>query len=200
MSNRDDRPMHNHSQPHRIVTCSKSLRLTHNSIFGNYPMKRQLFAFAAGAILLVSPALSKTVMAQNTAAPTRTERSAEWKQFRQSLNLTETQKTSLKEIRKNAQVKMDAILTGDQLAQRKAAREAYKNSGKKGDRPMSLKALNLTADQKESMKKVRKEVKDQTQAIYTPEQKAIIQKFRASHPRREKTSTWRSTDPVNTQK
>ena len=169
-------------------------------------MKRQLFAFVAGAILLVSPALSKMVMAQNTATPTRTERSAEWKQLRQSLNLTEAQKTALKEISKNAQIKMDSILTGDQLAQRKAAREAYKASGKKGDRSMGrkamggLKALNLTADQKESMKKVRQEVKDQMQAVYTPEQKAIIQKFRDSRPRREKTSTWNSTDPVNTQK
>ena len=174
---------------------------TYNSISGNYPMKRQLFAFAAGAILLVSPVLSKMATAQNTAAPTKTERSAEWKQFRQSLNLTEAQKTSLKEIRKNAQVRMDAVLTGDQLAQRKAAREAYKASGKKGDRHMGgFRTLNLTADQKESMKKIRKEVKDQMQSVYTPEQKAIMQKFRASHPRREKTSTWNSTDPVNSQK
>ena len=195
--------MRNHSQLHKIVTCSKSLRLTHLqlNLWKLPPMKRQLFALAAGAVLLVSPALSKMAMAQNTVAPIKTERSAEWKQLRQSLNLTEAQKTALKEIRKNAQVKMDAILTPDQLAQRKAAREAYKNSGKKGDRPMiGLKGLNLTADQKESMKKIRKEIKDQMQAVYTPEQKTIIQKFRDSRPRREKTSTWNSNDPMNTQK
>jgi periplasmic protein CpxP/Spy len=147
-------------------------------------MKRQLFALAAGAMLLLTPALSQMATAQNSAAPTKAERSAKWKEFQTSLNLTDTQKAQLKQIRQNTRAKIEAILTPEQKAQLQAKRAA---SDKKRGRPMDkLKTLNLTADQKAQMKKVRQEAKEQMQAVFTPEQKAILEKYRANNPRREK--------------
>ena len=166
-------------------------------------MKRQLFALAAGAILLVSPALSKMVTAQNAPTPAKTERSAKWKQFQQSLNITDAQKATLKQIGESTRAKMDAVLTADQKAQVQADRAAYKAnkaSGKKGMHHMGgQNSLNLTADQKASMKQIRQEAKAQMQAVYTPEQKAIMEQFRANNPRPAKNGAWKSMNPATPQ-
>lgn len=164
-------------------------------------MKRQLFALAAGAILLVSPALSKMVTAQNAPTPAKTERSAKWKQFQQSLNITDTQKATLKQIGEATYAKMDAVLTADQKAQVQAERAAYKAnkaSEKKGlPHTGGQNPLNLTAAQKASMAQIRQDAKAQMEAVYTPEQKAIMEQFRASNPHPTKNGAWKSMNPAS---
>ena len=166
-------------------------------------MKRQLFALAAGAILLISPALSKMVTAQNAPTPAKTERSAKWKQFQQSLNITDAQKATLKQIGEATRAKMDTVLTADQKAQVQAERAAYKAnkaSGKKGMHHMGgQNSLNLTADQKASMAQIRQEAKAQMEAVYTPEQKTIMQQFRANNPRPARNDAWKSMNPTTPQ-
>ncbi len=160
-------------------------------------MKRQLFALAAGAILLVSPALSKMVTAQNSPTPAKTERSAKWKQFQQSLNITDAQKATLKQISEATHAKIDAVLTTDQKAQVQAERAANQASGKKGEHHMGgQNSLNLTADQKASITQIRKDAKAQMEAVYTPEQKTIMQQFRANNPRPAKNDAWKSMNPA----
>jgi periplasmic protein CpxP/Spy len=163
-------------------------------------MKRQLFVIAAGAMLLASPALTKMVSAQTT-APAKTERAGEWKQLQQSLNLTADQKTAIANIRKSSRDQMAKVLTPAQTAQIEAAKAAAGADAKKGMHHRGLyKALNLTADQKAQMKQIRAAAKAQMENVYTPQQKAILQQFRASHPHGPKGagqgSNWKSTDPV----
>jgi Spy/CpxP family protein refolding chaperone len=157
-------------------------------------MKRQLFAIVAGSLLLVSPIISKVATAQTTPAPTKTERSGEWKQLKQSLNLTADQQATLKQIRQTSRTQMESVLTDaqkTQLAAEKAAHKANPASGKKDGNYKGhngWKSLNLTDAQKAQIKSIWEAAKSQTDAVYTPQQKAIMQQFRASHPRKEKTT------------
>ena len=168
-------------------------------------MKRQLFAIAAGTLLLVTPIVSKVVMAQTSPAPAKTERSGEWKQLQKSLNVTDAQKATLKQIRETSRTQMESVLTDAQKTQLAAEKAAYKanpaaKTGKHKGHGGRWKSLNLSDTQKAQIKAIRKATRSQIETVYTPEQKAIMKQFRASHPHKEKMTTWHSTDPVNVQK
>jgi periplasmic protein CpxP/Spy len=100
------------------------IRNTNNLLFERlFMMLRQLLSVAAGAMLLSTPVLMST---QAQAAPSgdRTEKSAQWQQFRKELNLTETQKAQLKQIRTETRAQIEGILTDSQKAQIKAIKES----------------------------------------------------------------------------
>ena len=65
---------------------------------------------------------------------------------------------------------MEAVLTDAQKTQLKA----IKASGAQGDKRGGWKQLGLTAEQKTQLKKIRESAKAQQEAVYTPEQKALM--------------------------
>lgn len=157
-------------------------------------MLRQLLSVAAGAMLLSAPVL---MSANAQAAPMgdRTERSAQWKQFQKSLNLTETQKAQLKQIRTETRAQMESVLTDSQKAQIKAMKESR---GQGNRQQGGWKQLGLTEDQKAQLKKIRESAKSRSELVFTPEQKELIKKQRSQFKRSGKGAgtTWNSTDPM----
>jgi periplasmic protein CpxP/Spy len=84
------------------------------------------------------------------------------------LNLTDAQKTKLKEIRESSREKMKAILTPEQQEKLRTARAQKK-------KPTDL---NLTEDQKTKLKALRASTKTEIMAVLTPEQKQKLQELR----------------------
>ena len=121
-------------------------------------------AFAAAPVLPGISASAGTTIAQaQTGKP--------------KLNLSADQKAKLKQIREATESKISAILTPEQRQQRdtlKQQHQAQRQSGqsrmgkKGGDRSMA--ALNLSADQKAQISEIRKQSKQEMDAVFTPEQ------------------------------
>jgi Spy/CpxP family protein refolding chaperone len=91
-----------------------------------------------------------------------------WKE----LNLTDTQKQQLKDIRKNTQQQIQSIFTDEQRAK-------LESSGQSGDRKGVMKSLNLTDTQKQGMRDIRKKSREQLLAILTPEQRSKFEQMRS---------------------
>ena len=149
-------------------------------------MSRQFFSLVTGAMLIVAPLF--TAYSNVQAAPTgnRMERSAQWKQFQTQLNLTASQKAQLKEIRTQSRAQMEAVLTDAQKTQLKTMKESRVQGGELGKG--GWKQLGLTAEQKTQLKKIRESAKAQQETVYTPEQKALMAKYRAENPRKAKSA------------
>lgn len=148
-------------------------------------MSRKFFSIVTGAMLIVAPLFTAYSNAQAAPTGNRMERSAEWKQFQQELNLTASQKAQLKEIRTQSRAQMDAVLTDTQKAQLKTTKESRTQGGQ---RSKGWKQLTLTAEQKSQLKAIRESAKAKEQAVYTPEQKALMAKYRAENPRKAKSA------------
>lgn len=94
------------------------------------------------------------------------------------LNLTDTQKAQMKQIREQTQAKILALLSSDQQKQFKAAAQGNRES------PMKvLRSLNLSAEQKQQIREIQRAQRQQTQAILTPEQQAKMKQYRGSRER-----------------
>jgi periplasmic protein CpxP/Spy len=92
-------------------------------------------------------------------------RKAAW----ESLGLTETQKSQIKQIKVNSRQQIDAVLTPEQKEQWQAA---------KAQTPRQKPNLNLSEAQKASIKAIREQSKSQIDAILTPEQRQKRQELR----------------------
>jgi Spy/CpxP family protein refolding chaperone len=92
-------------------------------------------------------------------------RKAAW----ESLGLTETQKTQIKQIKANSRQQLEAVLTPEQKQQWQAA---------KAQTPRQKPNLNLSEAQKASIKTIREQSKSQIDAILTPEQRQKRQELR----------------------
>jgi len=149
-------------------------------------ISRQFFSLVTGAMLIVAPLFATYSNAQAAPTGNRMERSAQWQQFRKELNLTESQKAQLKEIRTQSRAQMDAVLTDAQKAQLKTMKESRAQGGER--RKGGWKQLSLTAEQKSQLKTIRESAKAKEQAVYTPEQKAFMAKYRAENPRKAKST------------
>ena len=147
-------------------------------------ISRQFFSMVTGAMLIVAPLFATYSNAQAAPTGNRMERSAEWKQFQTQLNLTESQKAQLKEIRTQSRAQMEAVLTDAQKAQLKTIKASGAQGGKRG----GWEQLGLTAEQKTQLKKIRESAKARQEAVYTPEQKALMAKYRAENPRKAKSA------------
>ncbi len=87
----------------------------------------------------------------------------------QQLNLSDAQKTQIKQYRQSEKQQIDAILTSDQKAAMHQARQNH-------TRPN----LNLSADQKAQMKAVRQQTEASIKAVLTPDQLQQLQQSRAN--------------------
>lgn len=149
-------------------------------------VSRQFLSIVTGAMLIVAPLFTAYSNAQAAPAGNRMERSAEWKQFRKELNLTDSQKAQLKEIRTQSRAQMDAVWTDAQKAQLKTMKESRAQGGERSKG--GWKQLGVTEEQKSQLKKIRESAKARQEAVYTPEQKALMAKYRAENPRKAKSA------------
>ncbi len=147
-------------------------------------VSRKFFSIVTGAMLIVAPLFIAYSNAQAVPTGNRMERSAQWEQFKTRLNLTASQKAQLKEIGAQSRAQMDAVLTDAQKTQLKTIKASSAQGGKRG----GWERLGLTTEQKAQLKKIRESAKAQQDAVYTPEQKALIAKHRAENPRKAKSA------------
>ncbi|OUL20233.1 hypothetical protein BV372_33165 [Nostoc sp. T09] len=95
------------------------------------------------------------------------------------LNLTDTQKAKAKQIGEQTQAKILALLTSDQQEKFKAAIQSQQES------PMRvLRSLNLSAEQKQQIREIQRNQRQEFQAILTPEQQAKMKQHRESRGQR----------------
>lgn len=149
-------------------------------------ISRQFFSMITGAMLIVAPLFTAYSNAQAAPTGNRMERSAQWKQLQTQLNLTESQKAQLKEIWTQSRAQREAVLTDAQKTQLKTMKESRAQGGERGKGDWTQ--LGLTAEQKTQLKAIRESAKAKEQAVYTSEQKALIAKHRAEHPRKAKSA------------
>lgn len=144
-------------------------------------VKRFLLLPGALAIALSYAAPMLPVAAQTPTAPAEQhhKRGA-------NLNLTEDQKTQLKQIREATRSQIDAILTPEQKAkldaakqQRQQGQQEQGQQGQRGQKPRGMWAsLNLTADQKARIKTIRQDAKQKMDAVLTAEQRQKLEQHR----------------------
>ncbi|MEM7579885.1 MAG: Spy/CpxP family protein refolding chaperone [Mastigocoleus sp.] len=89
-----------------------------------------------------------------------------------ALNLTEEQKSQLREIRQSYREKMGTILTSEQKALLNAAKEQGQN------RRQVMRSLNLTEGQKQELRELKKSQREEISNILTEEQKQKMQELR----------------------
>jgi periplasmic protein CpxP/Spy len=91
------------------------------------------------------------------------------------LNLSDQQKTQLKQIQDDTRTQMEAVLTADQQAKLKAAMQQHRQDQGQGQnhqrRQDSMASLNLSDEQKAKMKEIMQAQKTRMDAVFTPEQK-----------------------------
>ncbi len=131
----------------------------------------KLLPLLVGAVSLsLSAATVLPAFAQVNEPAAPTERS----QFRKQniLNLTPEQREKMQQIRQSSQAQIDNILTAEQKAKLKAARENREN-------PRQVFAsLNLTAQQRSQMQEIKRSSREQMDAILTPEQRQQLQQYK----------------------
>lgn len=88
-----------------------------------------------------------------------------------ALNLTQTQKDKIAQIRKDAREQMKGIISQAQRDAYKAAIQAGKN------RQEARAAMNITADQKAKLKAIKTATKSQIDSILTTEQRQQLQQM-----------------------
>lgn len=89
----------------------------------------------------------------------------------QDLNLTETQRTQMNQIREQTKAQIEQILTPEQRAN-------LQTSQQNGGKMRGWKNLNLTETQKQQMRQIKESSMQQMQQILTPEQRATLQQKR----------------------
>ena len=89
-----------------------------------------------------------------------------------ALNLTNSQKSQIQEIRKKYRKKIGDILTSEQ----RAALESAKQQGLR--RRQGMKNLNLTSDQKQQLQELKKSRRQEIRGILTEKQMEKLQQLR----------------------
>jgi periplasmic protein CpxP/Spy len=116
---------------------------------------------------------NSTEEATNTSSTARevSQASERWS----DLNLTDAQKAKMKQIRAQTQTKILAVLSDDQQEKYNAAAQ-----GKQEPSMKVLRSLNLSAEQKQKIRDIQRDQRQQIQAILTPEQQAKMKQNRGS--------------------
>jgi len=166
---------------------------THNQA----TMKIKLMPLLAGVISLSVVATPFLVKAQangsNQPVPTQSNKDHHGGKW-DKLNLSDTQKASLKKIHDETRTQMQAVLTTEQQAQLKTLMEARKqersqrqNQGQKPEAGQAHQghgknnlwaSLNLTDAQKAKIKSIKEAQKSRMQAVFTPQQQQQMQQMR----------------------
>ncbi|MBE9227716.1 hypothetical protein IQ264_20020 [Phormidium sp. LEGE 05292] len=110
------------------------------------------------------------------------------------LNLTDEQKTQMRQIREATRTQIESVLTQEQkdklraaMEQRRAQRgqqQAQQSGERRGQRGQVWASLNLTADQQAQIKRIREESRQKMQAVLTPEQQQQMQQMRQERQNR----------------
>jgi protein CpxP len=144
-------------------------------------MKLKNLYLIAGAFALSLSATPFIVNAQQI-SQTPTEVKPSRNSPFERLGLTDSQKTQIKEIRRNSRAQMEAILTPEQKQQLQAAKQARQGQprqqrGQGEGAKKGWASLNLTPEQKTKMREIRESEKNQIQAILTPQQQQQLKEF-----------------------
>ncbi|NDJ19252.1 Spy/CpxP family protein refolding chaperone [Myxacorys almedinensis] len=142
------------------------------------------FAFllpgVAAFVLAGAPMLSVQAQAPSGGTP-RTER-----RMGNKLNLSDTQKAQMKQIRESAKSQMRAVLTADQQARLDAAGQ------QKGKRGEVMQSLNLSDDQKARIRSIMQTSRQQMDALLTAEQRALRDQMKNNRRGGQRQSYWGS--------
>lgn len=137
-------------------------------------MNRKLLGLLAGAITFsfaIAPSVAQAQLGQSPPGQIQKQRKFA------GVEITETQRTQIKEIHHNAQSQIEGILTSEQRRQLEASREG----GQKGRTAFA--DMNLSLEQKSRIQSIMRSAKTRTDAILTPEQRQQVQ--RNMEPRRQ---------------
>lgn len=114
------------------------------------------------------------------------------------LNLTDAQKTQMRQIREATRAQIENVLTQEQKDKLRAAREqrrqqreqqqAQQGGERRGQRSQVWASLNLTAEQQAQIKRIREESRQRMQAVLTPEQQQQMQQMRQERQNRRQQS------------
>ncbi|MDX2239171.1 MAG: hypothetical protein NW224_00635 [Leptolyngbyaceae cyanobacterium bins.302] len=138
-------------------------------------MNIKTLLFVPGAIALsVSCFMMSPVLAQLEGAPAP----AQMKRGMNQLNLTEAQKTQMKQVREETKAQIEQVLTPEQRTQM----QALKQSG--GKKAGGLQSLNLSEAQKQQIRQIRESSQQKMEAILTAEQRALMQQQRQNWQQR----------------
>jgi periplasmic protein CpxP/Spy len=110
--------------------------------------------------------------------------------FAEQLGLDNDQKARIEAIMKDTHAKMDAVLTPAQRTQKQEAQQ-NRQAGKRGN----WKALNLSQDQKNDMKRIREASKAQIQDVLRPDQKQKWEQLRQQKRDRRQQTPRPNTSP-----
>lgn len=138
-------------------------------------MNTKTLLFVPGAIALtlfgfaVAPAI-----AQLESAPAQVEMQRGLRQ----LNLSDTQKAQMKQVREETKAQIEQVLTPEQRTQM----QALKQSG--GKKRGAMSSLNLSETQKQQIRQIRESSQQKIQAILTNDQRALLQQQRQNWQQR----------------
>jgi periplasmic protein CpxP/Spy len=139
-----------------------------------YKLEVRALFFVASAIafgLTVAPLAVKAQPESSAPAQNR-----EQKGSLQSLGLSDTQKSQIREIREKTRAQLKKVLTSQQQEQLNAAMQNPQA------RRAALRNLNLTQDQKNQMQQIMKSQETQIEAILSPQQRQQLQQYRENMP------------------
>lgn len=152
-------------------------------------MKIKLMPMFAGVLVLGAVAAPFAVKAQAnpSAKPLMAQAQQGQRQGKEGkwakLNLTDAQKQQMSQIKKETHDKIQAILTQEQRAQMetmKQNRQAQNGQGQaRQGRRGGMASLNLTDDQKASIKAIMQEQKSRMEQVLTPEQRQQMEQMRS---------------------
>jgi Spy/CpxP family protein refolding chaperone len=146
-------------------------------------MKLKTLSFIAGAIALTLTAAPFAVQAQTASTSPLIVAEGAKKGPWQNLNLSDAQKTRIREIRRDTRTKIEGILTPEQ----KAKLQAESQNGQRGQRRgpgKDFRALNLSTEQKAQIRQIMQSSKQQIDEVLTPEQRQQIQQARQDRANR----------------
>lgn len=132
-------------------------------------MKNKFSILLAGTIALsftVMPSIAQDRFERSQLGQAQTQRKFE------GVELTETQRTQLREIHRNTRSQIESVLTSEQRRQLEASRE----EGNK--RQGAFAEMNLSSEQKSQIRSIMRSAKNRTDDILTPAQRQEVQRNR----------------------
>lgn len=133
---------------------------------------------AAIATILAVAITGATVVAQN-----QPSNPPEGLPNKTRLNLTDEQRTQMRQIREETRSQMDSVLTAEQREKLKAAVGQGQGQGRRNMRDV-MSQLNLTQEQKDRIKQIQESSRQRMQSIFTPEQMQQMQQMRQNRQNR----------------
>ena len=144
-------------------------------------MKKPLSFLLPGAIAIVL--IGAPMVAAQARSLNRLAQNQQPKQERlNQLNLTEAQRTRMREIRESTQSQVQGVLTQEQ-------RDRYQAAIQQGQNPrQAMRSLNLSEAQRTRIREIKQASKTQMQEVLTPEQRQQLEQIRSNRQNRQGTN------------